>query len=362
MSRVYTGTGRLFQEVQAVELDGESLEDIRRRVKLQPHFLGEPLVVIGESNDFAPGRSEKTREILALDVLGRTVLITLAVGVVDTDRNLGALQLAAQTAAMAPEELGKIARSFISRTENDNISRAWDEMGVEMNDEAVELSSLLAATFNRDADDYADTINCEQRIIIAAEGFNSRMVALIDWLVNNGVNITGLRYRKYLVGGQEIFFAEQIVPVRDPAVDAQGDKAMAGDTLEPWRVKGRQYYTERLSTALGARLDELLAATAENTFSINWAHKYYFWLRGAKRNFRIRSYARERLEIGFYNAAPEAVEDFLTGFGLGNLEVYTVAGYTDSAFVALTAETRFDERWRKMLNAWLTGSGPDRVA
>ena len=41
MAKVYTGTGRVFQEVQSVAMDEESLRDIERRVKLQPHFLGE---------------------------------------------------------------------------------------------------------------------------------------------------------------------------------------------------------------------------------------------------------------------------------------------------------------------------------
>ena len=54
MSKMYTGAGRLFQEVSPLPMDEEGLLDMKRRIKLQPHFLGEPLVVVAEADDF-PG-------------------------------------------------------------------------------------------------------------------------------------------------------------------------------------------------------------------------------------------------------------------------------------------------------------------
>ncbi len=362
MSRIYTGSGRLFQEVQAVELDTESLQDIRRRVKLQPQFLGEPLVVIGESRDFAQLNPESMQDLLALDVLGRAVLIGITIGVADGDAQLSALRFAAQIAPLNAEELGKIARSFIARPENDNLRRHWDELEVEMSDEAVELGSLLAATFARDAGDYAESINSDQRIILAAEGFTTNLVATVQWLVRSGVDIVGLRYRKFVVGGQEIYFAEQVVPMRDVAVDALEKPEAPAETVEPWKAKGRAYHLERLTPAIGALLDQLLVMTREATFALNWSHKYYFWLRGVRRNLRVRTYVRDRLEIGFYNAAPEAVEEHISRYGLNAVEVYTLGGYTDSPFIALTSETRLDDKWRAMLTAWMAGGEPVAVS
>lgn len=356
MSKVYTGTGRLFQEVQALPLDDEALVDIERRVKIQPHFLGEPLVVIGEATDFPQIVPLRRHDLVGLDALGRAVVISLRVGVADTDQDIHGLELAAYLATLAPEDLGKVARSFVSRPANDGLRRAWEEMGVEMSDEAVELSSLLAATFDRDAEDYAELVNAEQRVIVASENFSSRLVGLIQWLVDNGVAITGLRYRKYLVGGQEVYFAEQIVPRLDPAVDAPdttpGRKPI--ESVEPWRTKGRAYHVDRLNPSVAGLLDRLIVVTRENTFSLNWSHKYYFWMRGARRNFRIRTYHRDRLEFGFYNAAPKAVQEFLDRYGI-RAEVDVVGGYADSPFVTLSGDATLDERWERMLNDWLSG-------
>ncbi len=355
MSKVYTGTGRLFQEVQAVPLDEEALTDIERRIKVQPHFLGEPLVVIGEAADFPQYIAANACALVALDVAGRLVIISLAVGAADTDLGGQGLQLAANLAALHPEELGKIARSFVSRPANDGLRRGWEEMGVEISDDSVELCSLLAATFERDAEDYAELINAQQRIIVAAEGFTSRLVGLIDWLVKAGVGITGLRYKKYLVGGQEIYFAEQVVPMVDPAVDAREQRRTSPEASEPWRVKGRSYHLERLSPAVGNLLDELLLAVRDTVFSLNWSHKYYFWVRGPRRNLRVRTFSRDHLEIGFYNASPRAVEELLERHGLRVLEVSTLGGYSDSPFITLPGDYKLSPPLVNLLREWLGG-------
>jgi hypothetical protein len=359
MSKVYTGSGRLFQEVQALGLDDEALLDIERRVKVQPHFLGEPLVVIAEARDFPQIVSPDSHDIVALDSMGRAVAISLKVEVADAGDDIHALQLAAHIGTLHPEELGKIARSFIMRPANDNIRRAWEDMGVEMGEESVELTSLLAANFERDAEDYATMINSSQRVILAAEGFTSRLVSVIEWLENSGVNIIGIRYRKYLVGGQEVYFAEQVVPRLDPAVDTP-DSRKAGkhsaEVAEPWKTKGRIYHAERLTPALANRLNEFIVLTKESTFAINWSNKYYFWLRGGKRNLRVRTYFRDKMELGFYNITPSALTEFLAKYKLEGLEISVVGGYTDSPFLAVTSEMEFTPEWTRMLNAWLSGA------
>ncbi len=357
MSKVYTGTGRVFQEVQALPLDEEALVDIERRVKLQPHFLGEPLVVIGEACDFPRVVEANNHDLVGLDALGRAVAISFVKGMAEAATDMRALQLAAHLSSLTPEDLGRICRSFINRPGNDSIRRVWEEKDVEIGPEAVELSSLLAAIFERDAEDYADLINAEQRIIVAAEGFSSRMVDVVHWLARSGVTIIGLRYRKYLVGGQEVYFAEQVVPTVDPADDAPESRITAGsgEAQEPWRAKGRAYHAEKLDPLLANRLDELLVLAKPYTFTINWSHKHYFWVRGVKRNLRIRTYYRDRLEVGFYNASPAAVREFLGRHDLDIFEITTVGGYADSPFITITAETEFNDRWTQMLREWLGG-------
>ena len=74
-----------------------------------------------------------------------------------------------------------------------------------------------------------------------------------------------------------------------------------------------------------------------------------------KRNLRIRTYYRDRLEVGFYNASPAAVREFLGRHDLDIFEITTVGGYADSPFITITAETEFNDRWTKMLREWLGG-------
>ena len=358
MGIVFTGAGKHFQQLESVGLDLDNLNEIVNRVKIQPHFLGEPLIVIGESVNFSFSEIEGVRELLAVDVLGRTVSIIITIGIADTDRGIDgrAMEFAALANSYSSEELGKITAEFLELPHNDQLKRVWEDLGVEMDDESVEISSLLAATFERDAGDYADILNKEQRIIIASEGFSTRVVNEIEWLSKAGVNIKGLRYLKYLVGGQEIFFAEQVVPRTDPSVDAGDLMGANHDSLEPWKAKGRSYYVERLAPSIAELLDRILVTTKRETFSISWAHKYYFWLRGAKMTFRVRVYSRDRLELGFYNASSSVVDDFLNNFNLPGIEIYLVGGYNDSPFVAITSDVNFNDEWIKMIRTWLGGS------
>ncbi|MBN1257469.1 MAG: hypothetical protein JXA52_07155, partial [Planctomycetes bacterium] len=230
---------------------------------------------------------------------------------------------------------------------------------VEMSDEAVELSSLLATSFDRDAEDFTENINSSQRIIVAAEGFDSRMVEVISWLVNNGADICGLRYRTFMVGGQEIYFAEQVVPQTDPSVDSAERKSPSPvEAEEPWRVRQMQYYTDRLIPSVANQLEELLKLIRSHTFSIDWSHKYYFLVRGARRNLRIRTYQRNRIDIGFFNASVEAVNEFINAYSLNEFEANSIGGYEKSPFVGTTSDVEFDDRWRAALCDWLSGATP----
>ncbi|MBP5232470.1 MAG: hypothetical protein J6333_03600 [Planctomycetes bacterium] len=356
MAKIFTGDGRFFQELQAVQLDPENLGDIAQRIKLQPQFLGEQLLVIGETANFSMAPAPNRRELLALDALGRTVAVVLTTGTADVGSGIDtrALELAAWAAARGAEELGKITLEFISQPVNDSLRRVWTDKNVEITEETVELTNLLGAMFNRDDSDFADQVNRQQRVILAAEGYTTRLVDEINWLNRAGVNIVGLRYKKYLVGGQEIFFAEQVVPRDDPAVDALENRA-APEQIEPWKVKGRQFYTERLMPGVAEILEKILIETRDDTFSVQWAHRHYFWLRGIRRTFRVRVYSRERLELGFYNTSAEAVGEFLARFKLPGVEVYTIGGYAESPFIAITNDMNLSPEWVRMMKAWLAG-------
>lgn len=361
MSKMYTGSGRVFQEVSSLPMDEEGLQDIKRRVKIQPHFLGEPLVVVAEAEDFPSICRPNDDTMIAIDAIGRAAAVTIAMGVADIDQQVSTLQLAAHLSSLNNDEIGRIARNFIDRPANEQLRRLWEDMDVEMSEDSVEIASLLAAAFERDAEDFFSLVNNSQRIIIAAEAFSSRLVGVIEWMNRHGVNAVGLRYRKFIVGGQDVFFAEQVVPKTDPAVDAADQPKNSSGEIEPWRVKGRAYHSERLNPRLAAIMDEIIRTTAPNTFSVNWNNKYYFWIRGPRRSLRIRTYSRDRLEIGFYNAAPAAVAEFLEPYGLGSLEVISIGGYSDSPFVALGPDMRLDERWAAMLGDWLSGATPGKT-
>ena len=362
MSKMYTGSGRVFQEVSSLPMDEEALLDMKRRVKVQPHFLGEPLVVVAEAEDFPGVCTVADQTMVAIDAIGRVAAVTIAMGVADIDQQVSTLQLAAHLSHLSTEDIGRMARNFIDRPANESLRRLWEDMDVEMSDDSVEIASLLAAAFERDAEDFVSLINGSQRIIIAAEGFSSRLVGVIDWLNLHGVNAVGLRYRKFIVGGQDVFFAEQVVPKTDPAVDSPLTSLKpSADSVEPWRVKGRAYHAERLNPRLAAALDEVLRITKESTFSVNWNNKYYFWIRGPRRNLRIRTYSRDKLEIGFNNAAPAAVAEFLEPYDLSGLEVISIGGYSDSPFVVIGPDMRLDDRWNAMLNDWLSGANPGKT-
>ncbi len=362
MSKMYTGSGRVFQEVSSLPMDEEGLQDMKRRVKVQPHFLGEPLVVVAEAEDFPGICSPGDETMIAIDSIGRTAAVTIAMGVADIDQQTATLQLAANLSHLSTEEIGRIARNFIDRPANEQLRRLWADMDVEMSDDSVEIASLLAAAFERDAEDFVSLINASQRIIIAAEGFSSRLVGVIEWLNQHGVNAIGLRYRKFIVGGQDVFFAEQVVPKTDPAEDSPStERKPTTEAVEPWRIKGRAYHAERLNPRLAAVMDEILRITKDTTFSVNWNNKYYFWIRGPRRNLRIRTYSRDKLEIGFYNAAPAAVAEFLEPYDLSGLEVISIGGYSDSPFIVIGPDMRLDDRWQAMLNDWLSGANPGKT-
>lgn len=357
MSRLYVGAGDSLQALQSVEVDEEALRDIELRIKLQPHFLGEPMVVIGETADFPQmAGQEDAHTLVALDVQGQVVVIELKLGIARAQHPLQALRFASHIASLRTEDLGKIAHSFIHRPGNIGLLRAWQEENVEMSDEAVELSSLLATTFERDADDFAELVNRSQRIVVAAEAFDSGMVEIINWLAENGTDIRGLHYGKFMIGGQEIYFAEQAVPKVDPAVDATGDRTVAAEAEEPWRTKGLPYYQDRLTPAAGAQLRNLLALIRPHAFSVAWSHKYYFVVQGARRNLRIRVYHRDRVDIGFLNVTVEGANEFLAHYGLLGVECSVIGGYEKSPFVLTTSDTEFDDRWRAVLGDWLSGA------
>ena len=360
MGSVFTGTGKHFQQLEAVELDLDNLNEIVNRVKIQPHFLGEPLVVIGESENFSFSSIAGLKELLAVDVLGRTVAIIINIGIAESERRIDgrALEFVSYISSLTLQSLGKITAEFLNLPQNDQLKRAWGDMGVEMDEDSVEISSLLASSFNRDAADYSDTLNREQRVIIASEGFSTRIVNEIEWLAAAGVNIKGLKYLKYLVGGQEIFFAEQVVPRVDPSVDAR-ENSTVHDMIEPWKVKGKAYYLERLAPSLAELLEKILLLVKKETFSIAWSHKNYFWLRGNKMSFRVRLYYRDKIEFGFYNISVDAVEAFLQKFDLPGIEVYTVGGYNDSPFISINSGINFNEEWVRMIRVWLGGSGTE---
>ena len=362
MSKMYTGAGRVFQEVAALPIDEEGLADIRRRVKLQPHFLGEPLVVVAEAADFPSLIPSGEDAMIAIDALGRCAAVSITMGTADIARQTATLQLAASLASLSPEDIGRIAKNFIERPANEQLRRLWNDMDVEISDDSVELASLLAAAFERDAEDFASLLNNSQRMIIAAEAFSPSLIGVIEWMNGYGVNSVGLRYRKFIVGGQDVFFAEQVVPKADPELGhTQAAKKTSAESSEPWRIKGKTYYAERLNPRLAGIMDDILAATAKSTFTVNWQNKYYFWIRGPRRNLRLRAYARDRLEIGFYNSAPAAVTEFLEPYDLGEVEVVSIGGYSDSPFVTVVPEMRLDERWMAMLNDWLSGSNPGKT-
>ncbi len=360
MSKMYTGSGRVFQEVSSLPVDEEGLQDIKRRVKIQPHFLGEPLVVVAEAEDFPTICQPGDETMVAIDSIGRCAAVTIAMGVADIDQQIATLQLAAHLAQVSNEDIGRLTRNFIDRPANEQLRRLWEDMDVEMSEDSVEIASLLAAAFERDAEDFFSLVNNSQRIIIAAEGFSSRLVGVIEWMTHHGVNAIGLRYRKFIVGGQDVFFAEQVVPKTDPAVDGS-EVHKPVEQIEPWRIKGRAYHAERLNPRLVAIMDDILKATKDSTFTVNWNNKYYFWIRGPRRNIRVRTYSRDRLEIGFYNAAPAAVAEFLEPYDLSGLEVVSVGGYSDSPFVTIGPDMRLDERWAALLNDWLSGANPGKT-
>lgn len=357
MGKMYTGTGRMFQEVQALPMGAEGLGDMKHRVKVQPQFLGEPLVVVAEAEDFPGVTRPDAGTLIAIDTAGNLAAVAIAMGTANIDQLVAVMQIAAHLASQGNDDIAAIARHFIDRPANEALRRQWESMDVEMSEDAVELASLLAAAFQRDAEDFGNIVNRSQRIIIAAEDFSPQLLEVVQWLSQHGVNIICLRYRKYMVGGQEVFSVEQSAPTATPARNKPKPEAAA-----PWRTRGKQYYADRLTPPLAQLMDALLAAVEKSTVSLLWANKYYFWIRGSRRSLRLRAYHRDRLEIGFHNAAPAAVAEFLEPYGMAEQEVLSIGGYSDSPFVTLGPDSQLNQRWRALLNDWLTGATPGKTA
>ena len=143
MSKMFSGGGRFFQEVTPVPMDEEGLVDMKRRVKLQPHFLGESLVVVADAEDFPGVCLPGDDTMVAIDVLGRAAAITIAIGVADIEQQVSTLQLAAHLSSLNPDELGRISKNFIERQSNEPSRRLWEEIDVEISEDSVEITSLL---------------------------------------------------------------------------------------------------------------------------------------------------------------------------------------------------------------------------
>ena len=126
---------------------------------------------------------------------------------------------------------------------------------------------------------------------------------------------------------------------------------------EPWKIDGKAWHMQRLSEPVQVALERLIEALGDHVTETVWEQAYYVWLRGRKRNLRVHTSIKGKLEIGLHPASGEQAATFLRNYADLGLTLKVQAGYRTSPFVRPEIGPSFpDGRHVAMFAAWLDGA------
>jgi hypothetical protein len=192
-------------------LDVLEREDLQEWAIEEPRILGEDLLVI--TSEYANFEDTRDRlDILALDSLGKLVVVELKRDRADRTTDLQAIKYASYCATLTAEEIQQDYREFWSDRIDDELSEEdvgqhfVDFLAESVTDE-VPLTDTGWANFELDD---------KPRILLAAGSFGTEITSPVMWLIEEyGMDITCTRIEGYEHRGRILLNSQQVIPVAE---------------------------------------------------------------------------------------------------------------------------------------------------
>lgn len=190
MFRVDIENKRLIE----LRLTGFSEQKLRERFDIQewieksPTILGEELLVIGKEVTLPSG---KRLDLLCIDKAAALVVVELKRDDSGASVEWQAIKYASYCSNFLPEEIFRQYAKYLSLTDGDASKAIEEFIDVDM-----------------------ESLNADQRIILASKEFNSEVISAVLWLREFGVDIQCTRLAPYIDTSGNLFIKpETIIPL-----------------------------------------------------------------------------------------------------------------------------------------------------
>ena len=186
-----------IQEVTFESLGITERYDIQEWVAKDPSILeydSELLIIQKEFDGFED--TNRRLDLLALDSNGNLVIIENKRDDTGTDVTWQAINYASFCSTLTKQEIVSIYRDYLLRYENTSYSEEEVEQFI---------------------DDFLDSKNItyptdSQRIILVAHNFRKEVLSAVQWLNNNGLDITCIRFTPYKFNDNLLLDVDRILP------------------------------------------------------------------------------------------------------------------------------------------------------
>ncbi len=210
-----------------------------------PKVLGPDVKIVASEFDrwqTATGAPVNDRlDILGLDLEGRLVIVELKVDLAPHLVQMQAINYAAMASRLTPEDVAglyAIRETAKGRTTDVDAAR-------------TELTTRYLLT--------EESIK-NPRIILIAAGFPASVTSAVVWLNEQGVDISLIRFRTYVVSGKPVIHFSRLYPVPDVeafTIGRRADKDAGGltDPGAPWDETALRRLTKQCNQATRTLLD-----------------------------------------------------------------------------------------------------------
>lgn len=198
-----------LEEQDLSELGILERQDLQEWTIEQPRILGEDLLII--SSEYANFEDTRDRlDILALDQVGKLVVVELKRDKADRTTDLQALKYASYCATLTAEEIQKDYREFWNQRNDSKL--APEDVGQSFTDFLEETDEVTLSN-----DGWAEfELDQKPRILVAAGSFGTEITAPVMWLIEEfGMDITCTRIEAYKHQDQVLLNSQQVIPVAE---------------------------------------------------------------------------------------------------------------------------------------------------
>lgn len=193
------GTPTRLDQASFVALGALELQDIERWIRDRPEIIGEELKIV--SNQFAKFEGTKDRlDVLALDRLGRLVVIEIKRDTSGGYQDLQAIRYAAFASTFRAEQLIDAYIAYVQKTDGRQLER-------------VEGRSELEAFIEAENLDVVDEDE-QPRMILVAAGFQAGVTSTVLWLRRAyRMDISCVQLVPYEVAGELVLGSSILIPL-----------------------------------------------------------------------------------------------------------------------------------------------------